>query len=161
MESAPTVSVIKSKIGRGYPSADICKRLSRRTDKLKKIFASELRFQLFNACRANTLAVKIDHVICVVAENTSRLILLQYYTIVVCEDLNSVLLLNVQHLSDFDRKNYSSKFIDLAHYTGGLHKVSPLHKIIRGARLMPQIFGFCRTIHLYYIGFFYLCQYTF
>ena len=28
MESAPTGSVIKSKIGRGYPSADICKEYS-------------------------------------------------------------------------------------------------------------------------------------
>ena len=56
-------------------------------------------------------------------KNTSRLILLQYYTIVVCKDLDSILLLNIKHLSDLNGKNDSSKLIYLAHYSGGLHKI--------------------------------------
>ena len=111
----------------GDPSADVCKRYLELV-KLKQSCSSELRLQLFNTCRANTLAVEIYNIICVVAENACRLILLQNNSVAVCEDLNSVLLLNIQHLSDFNGKNDSSEFIYLANYSGGLHKDSPLHK---------------------------------
>lgn len=111
-----------------------------------KCFASKLRLKLLNTCRTNTLAIEINNVICVVAKNASRLIFLQDDSVAVSEDLNSVLLLDVQHLSDFDRKHDSSKFIYLAYYSGGLHKDSPLHNIIRGvssafdtiSRLLPN-----------------------
>ena len=65
-----------------------------------------------DALSADTLAAEIDNVLGVIAENASRLVLLQDYSVVVREYLHGVLLLDIKYLSDFDGQDYSAKLIN-------------------------------------------------
>ena len=82
---------------------------------------SELLLHLFNARGANTLAVEINDIVNVVAENAGRLILLQDDAVVVGKDFNGVLLLDVQNFADLDGEDDSSQLVDLANHSGRFH----------------------------------------
>ena len=61
----------------------------------------------------------------IITKNTGRLIFLQYNSIVIGENFNSVLLLYVKDLSYFNRKNYPSQLVNLTYYTRRFHIISP------------------------------------
>lgn len=80
---------------------------------------------LFNAGCTDALAVEINDIVNLVAENAGGLILLQNDLVFVNENFNRVLLLNVQGLSDFDGKNDSAQLVYLANDSRRFHKFSP------------------------------------
>ena len=82
------------------------------------MYISILSLQLVQAGLADVLALVVDNVLCVVAENAGRLIFLKDYLVVVGEYLKRVLFSNVHGLSDADREYDSSKLVYLANYSG-------------------------------------------
>lgn len=81
----------------------------------------ELFFELFYTSGANAFAVEVDDIINIVTEYASGLIFLKDYFIVICKDFDSVLWLYIQNVTDLDRKDDSSEFIDLANNTCRFH----------------------------------------
>ena len=79
----------------------------------------------FETVGADELALEVCNVACVVAEDAGRFVLLEDDLVFIYEDLNSIAVLDIHGVSDFDRENYSAEFVYLSYYACGLHDLLP------------------------------------
>ena len=93
-----------------------------------KLFESELLLELINASTAYTLAVKVNYVINVVAENTGGLIFFENDLVAVSKNFKCILGLYIQHVADLNGQNDSSELVYLANNTSRFHKLFSLNK---------------------------------
>lgn len=97
--------------------------LSAQKSKILKIV-----LKLLYTIGANALAVEINNVLAVSAEDTSGMIFFQYYAVVVNKYFNGILFLDIQNLSGLLRENDSAERVDLADNTCGFHN-APLKNL--------------------------------
>ena len=86
----------------------------------------QLRSELFvhgaDAVGADVLALVVDDVLRVVAEDAGRLILAQDDGLTIHEDLDAVLLLDTERSSQLDGKHDTAELVNFSNNTGRFHK---------------------------------------
>ena len=85
------------------------------------LFLLEVLLELIQTICADAFAVEEDNVVCIVAEDTSRMIFLKDDAIIVCKNFNGIFYLDVHGFSDFDRQNDSTQFINFSDHSCGFH----------------------------------------
>lgn len=73
------------------------------------------------AIAADILTLEVDNVLCVTAEYTGRLVLLEDDMIAVNVDFQSVLYFDAHSAAQLNREHDATKFINLTNNTGGFH----------------------------------------
>ena len=84
---------------------------------------SKLRLDLGQTVGADTLAAEEGDVVRVVAEYAGGVIFLQNDTVVIGEDLNSVLDLNVHRFANLNGENDSAQLVYFSYHSGGFHNM--------------------------------------
>lgn len=88
-------------------------------------------FQFSKTCAADVAALITYHITSLAAEYTFGLILFQYNTVSVHEDLQRRILIDIQFAAQFYRQNYTAQLINLAYNSGRFHSSMSLSFLVK------------------------------
>ena len=87
-----------------------------------KIYGINLHvLQFLKAIFAYKLTLVIGNIVCISAEQTSRLILLQNYLVLVCENFYGIACGDFQNITKFNRYYKTSERVNFSYYTCRFH----------------------------------------